>query len=43
VAKRADDDLLEEWDRAEWRAAEPRIAGIFVDFMRTAERRQQVA
>jgi pimeloyl-ACP methyl ester carboxylesterase len=43
VAKRADNDLLEEWDRAEWRTAEPRMAAIFADFLRRAETRQQVA
>jgi hypothetical protein len=43
VAKRADDDLLAEWDRAEWRSAEPRIAQIFVDFLQRAEKMLQVA
>ncbi len=33
VQKRADDQLLEEWDRKEWRDAEPRIAQIFTEFM----------
>lgn len=34
VSKRADDDLLETWDVAEWKVAEPRLAAIFTDFMR---------
>jgi pimeloyl-ACP methyl ester carboxylesterase len=33
VAQRADDDLLVEWDRAEWKAAEPRMVQIFIDFL----------
>lgn len=37
VSKRADDDLLKDWDRQEWRDAEPRIAEIFADFLRRAE------
>jgi hypothetical protein len=37
VRKRADDDLLDEWDRKEWRDAEPRIAAIFSAFLRHAE------
>ncbi|HVY56482.1 MAG TPA: alpha/beta hydrolase [Xanthobacteraceae bacterium] len=39
VAKRADDDLLEDWDRKEWREAEPRLAALFADFLRRAESR----
>ncbi len=38
VEKRADDNLLEEWDRKEWREAEPRIAEIFAAFLKKAER-----
>ncbi|HYC17270.1 MAG TPA: alpha/beta hydrolase [Pseudolabrys sp.] len=39
VEKRSDDGLLKEWDRKEWRDAEPRIAAIFVEFLkRTATR-----
>ena len=34
VAKRADDNLLKEWDRKEWRDAEPRLAQIFAAFLR---------
>ena len=37
VAKRADDDLLKDWDRKEWRDAEPRMAAIFIEFMKKAE------
>jgi pimeloyl-ACP methyl ester carboxylesterase len=37
VAKRADDKLLREWDRKEWRDAEPRIAQIFAAFLKRAE------
>ena len=37
VSKRADDDLLKDWDRSEWRAKEPMIATIFADFLRRAE------
>ena len=38
VEKRADDQLLKEWDRKEWRAVEPKIATIFGDFLDRAER-----
>jgi pimeloyl-ACP methyl ester carboxylesterase len=34
VARRSDADLLQEWDRTEWREAEPRLAQIFADFLR---------
>lgn len=37
VEKRSDDNLLREWDRAEWRDAEGRIAEIFATFLRRAE------
>jgi pimeloyl-ACP methyl ester carboxylesterase len=37
VAKRADDDLLEEWDRAEWQAKQGRLAEIFAAFLKRAE------
>ncbi len=37
VEKRADHDLLKEWDRKEWRDAEPRIAAIFAAFLKRAE------
>jgi pimeloyl-ACP methyl ester carboxylesterase len=36
VAKRSDDNLLKEWDRQEWREAEPRLAQIFAAFLRRA-------
>jgi len=39
VQKRADNDLLKEWDRKEWRAAEPRVAAIFAAFLKKAESR----
>jgi len=34
VEKRVDDNLLKEWDRKEWRDAEPRLAQIFAAFLR---------
>ena len=34
VERRSDDRLLQEWDRKEWREAEPRLARIFADFLR---------
>lgn len=37
VAKRADDNLLKDWDRKEWRDAEPRLAALFADFLKRAE------
>ena len=37
VEKRVDDNLLKEWDRKEWRDAEPRIAQIFSAFLKRAE------
>src|SRR6266700_2984332 len=37
VEKRADHDLLKEWDRKEWRDAEPRIAAIFAAFLKRAD------
>jgi pimeloyl-ACP methyl ester carboxylesterase len=37
VEKRSDANLLKEWDRKEWREAEPRIAQIFSAFLRRAE------
>lgn len=37
VAKRSDDDLRKEWDRQEWREAEPRMAQIFSAFLQRAE------
>lgn len=40
VQKRADDQLLEEWDRKEWRDAEPRIAHIFTTFLKSRKIRQ---
>ena len=33
VSKRDDNALLEEWDRNEWKAAEPRMLEIFRDFI----------
>jgi pimeloyl-ACP methyl ester carboxylesterase len=36
VAKRADDNLLKEWDRKEWRDTEPRMAQIFSAFLQRA-------
>ena len=37
VERRSDDLLLKEWDRKEWRDAEPRIAQIFAHFLQRAE------
>lgn len=33
VAKRSDQELLDEWDRMEWRAAEPRMVSVFKEFL----------
>jgi pimeloyl-ACP methyl ester carboxylesterase len=33
-----DDKLLKDWDRGEWRDAEPRMAAIFGDFLARAEK-----
>jgi len=43
VEKRPDEDLLAEWDRAEWRNAEPRVAEIFARFLQRAQKEQRVA
>ena len=43
VARRAKDDLLKDWDRKEWRDAEPRLAAIFSDFLARAEARREEA
>lgn len=43
VEKRPEDDLLKEWDRKEWREAEPHMAAIFAAFLERAERRQHQA
>jgi pimeloyl-ACP methyl ester carboxylesterase len=34
VSKRADNDLLKEWNRKEWREAEPRLATLFSEFLK---------
>ena len=34
VAKRADNDLLDEWDQKEWKDAEGRLAAIFSAFLK---------
>src|ERR1700722_2255761 len=39
VAVHPDDKLLKDWDRKEWRDAEPRMAAIFGDFLARAEQR----
>ena len=36
VEKRADDNLLKEWDRKQWRDAETRLAQIFPAFLKRA-------
>ncbi len=38
VEKRSDDNLRKEWDRKEWRDAEPRLAAIFSAFLQKSER-----
>jgi pimeloyl-ACP methyl ester carboxylesterase len=37
VEKRADDNLLDDWDQADWKAKEPRIVAIFTAFLKKAE------
>jgi len=37
VSKRADDQLLKDWDRKEWRDSEPKLAQIFSAFLKRAE------
>lgn len=37
VEKHSDSNLLKEWDRKEWRDAEPRLAAIFASFLKRAE------
>lgn len=37
VSKHADDQLLKDWDRKEWRDAEPKLAEIFSAFLKRAE------
>jgi pimeloyl-ACP methyl ester carboxylesterase len=37
VSKRADDQLLKDWDRKEWRGAEPKLAQIFSAFLKRAD------
>ena len=39
VEKLPDDRLLKDWDRKEWREAEPRMAAIFAAFLARAEQR----
>ena len=39
VEKLPDDKLLKDWDRKEWRDAEPRMAAIFAAFLARAEQR----
>ena len=39
VQKLPDDKLLKDWDRKEWRDAEPRMAAIFAAFLARAEQR----
>jgi len=38
VEKRSDDNLLKEWNRKEWRDAEPRMAAILSAFLEKHER-----
>jgi len=38
VEKRSDDNLRKDWDRKEWRDAEPRLAAIFSAFLQKSER-----
>ena len=37
VEKRPDDNLLDDWDQADWKAKEPRIVAIFTAFLKKAE------
>jgi pimeloyl-ACP methyl ester carboxylesterase len=39
VERRSDYRLLQEWDRKEWRDAEPRLAQIFAEFLRRSSAR----
>jgi pimeloyl-ACP methyl ester carboxylesterase len=39
VEKRKDADLLKDWDRKEWREAEPRMAAIFAEFLKRVEQK----
>lgn len=39
VSKRPDSDLLETWDQAEWRVAEPHLAAVFNKFLSTMDAR----
>jgi pimeloyl-ACP methyl ester carboxylesterase len=39
VEKRPDDNLKPEWDPKEWKAAEPRMAKLFGDFLQRVEKR----
>ena len=39
VEKRSEGNLLKEWDRKEWNDAVPRMAGIFIAFLKSAERK----
>jgi len=43
VEKLPDDGLRKEWDRAEWRNAEPRMVYIFAGFLAQAEGAKRVA
>lgn len=38
VEKRSDDNLLHDWNREEWRSAEPRLIEIFSAFLKRATR-----
>lgn len=37
VEKRGEDNLKKDWDRKEWRDAEPKLVKIFADFLKRAE------
>jgi pimeloyl-ACP methyl ester carboxylesterase len=43
VEKRSDDNLLKDWDRKEWRDAEPHLAAIFSAFLARAESQREKA
>jgi quercetin dioxygenase-like cupin family protein len=43
VEKRSGDNLLKDWDRKEWRDAEPRLAAIFSAFLARAESQREKA
>ncbi len=43
VERRADDNLLKDWDQQEWRNAEPRLVEIFSAFLKRAKQASAAA